>query len=105
MKQKKLYFFLIILIGVLFRFNHLNWDQGFHLHPDERFLTMVGNAIHLPKSFSDYLNPKISSFNPANVGFKFFVYGTFLNSVLQLLQIPFVIFGKPFERADRLNQL
>ncbi len=88
MKQKKIWLFLIILIGIFFRFNNLNWDQNFHLHPDERFLTMVGNGMHLPKSFNDYLSPKTSLFNPFNIGFKFFVYGTFpliLNKIIALV--------------------
>jgi hypothetical protein len=68
---------LIIALGAFFRFYNLNWDQNTHIHPDERFLTMVGNAMKIPVSFSNYLNPNISTFNPANVGYKFFVYGLF----------------------------
>lgn len=66
----------------------MNWDSGFHLHPDERFLTMVGNSMKLPSSFADYINPNTSLFNPANINFKFFVYGTFpliLNKLLAII--------------------
>ena len=66
---------LIILLGLSLRFNNLNWDQGFHLQPDERFLTMTGNDIVMPKSLSEYLNPQISTLNPHNKGYDFFVYG------------------------------
>ncbi|PIQ72297.1 hypothetical protein COY13_01660 [Candidatus Roizmanbacteria bacterium CG_4_10_14_0_2_um_filter_36_35] len=72
-----LFLFLILLIGFWFRFNNVNWDENFHLHPDERFLTMVGNAMTLPKNIGEYLNPIISKINPANIGYKFFVYGNF----------------------------
>ncbi len=75
--KKKILLLLILFIGLYFRFNNLNWDENFHLHPDERFLTMVGNAMVLPKTFEEYLNQDISKINPKNIGFNFYVYGTF----------------------------
>ena len=36
---------LILLVGAYLRLSHLNWDQGTHIHPDERFLTMVESAL------------------------------------------------------------
>lgn len=78
---------LIVAIGVFFRFVGLNWDQGFHLHPDERFLTMVGVAGKIPDTLSNYLNPSISPFNPANNNFTFFVYGIFPVTLTKLLAI------------------
>lgn len=90
MKLIKLIFpFLIILaVGAFFRFYSLNWDANFHLHPDERFLTMVGNGMKLPESIIEYLDPQVSTFNPKNIGFDFFVYGLFpvsLNKIVALL--------------------
>jgi hypothetical protein len=41
---------LILLGGALLRFQGINWDSGQHLHPDERFLTMVETAIQWPTS-------------------------------------------------------
>ncbi len=67
----------ILLLAAFFRLLGINWDQNQHLHPDERFLTMVEGAIKIPQSFADYLNPKISPMNPYNAGYNFFVYGTF----------------------------
>jgi hypothetical protein len=75
--MKKILLLSILLLGFFFRFNNLNWDENFHLHPDERFLTMVGNAMTLPKNLGEYLDPSISKLNPANIGYKFFVYGDF----------------------------
>src|SRR5205085_1146400 len=78
----------ILLLGAFLRFYNLNWDQNFHLHPDERFLTLVGNAMKLPANFLQYLNPQLSTFNPANIGFKFYVYGAFpvvFNKILSLI--------------------
>ncbi len=90
--MKKKYISLLILSGILFiaaffRFYNVNWDSGFHLHPDERFLVMVGNAMKMPSSFAQYLDPQASPFNPTNIGYKFYVYGTFpvvLNKLLAM---------------------
>lgn len=73
----KLILIAIIILAGFFRFYGLNWDQGYHLHPDERFLTMVGLEMKTPHSFVEYLSPATSPFNPANIGFSFFVYGVF----------------------------
>ncbi len=67
---------LLLIIGFFFRFYNLNWDDNFHLHPDERFLTMVGNTMSLPENFSEYLDRKNSPLNPDNIGYRFFVYGS-----------------------------
>ncbi len=66
----------IILLGAYFRFVGLDWDQDHHLHPDERFLTMVETGISPVESLSDYFNTAESSLNPNNRGHGFFVYGT-----------------------------
>ncbi|MCL4384364.1 hypothetical protein M1116_02835 [Patescibacteria group bacterium] len=68
----------IWLAAFLFRIHGLNWDQGNHLHPDERFLTMVSTDIRLPHSLSNYLDTATSPLNPYNYKqYQFFVYGTF----------------------------
>ena len=66
----------IILIGAYFRFVGLDWDEDQHLHPDERFLTMVETGISPVENLSEYFNTDVSSLNPNNRGFGFFVYGT-----------------------------
>ena len=79
---------LLIVLGIYFRFSGLNWDAGQHLHPDERFLTMVANDMTLPKSWGEYFDPSVSTFNPANINFPFFVYGVFpvtLNKTIAIL--------------------
>jgi len=78
----------ILLLAGVFRLYNTNWDQNQHLHPDERFLTMVGNAMQLPPTFFSYLDPQISLFNPANNNQRFFVYGMFpliVNKIIALL--------------------
>ena len=68
---------VILLAAAYFRFTGLNWDDGHHLHPDERFLTMVENALELPGSVGAYFDTAQSPLNPHNKGHGFFVYGTF----------------------------
>jgi len=66
----------ILLVGGALRLIGVNWDDGHHLHPDERFITMVENAIELPKSLGEYFDTAQSPLNPYNKGFGSFVYGT-----------------------------
>ncbi|MBE0699915.1 MAG: phospholipid carrier-dependent glycosyltransferase, partial [Anaerolineaceae bacterium] len=67
---------VILLGGAYFRFTGLDWDQNQHLHPDERFLTMVETAIEPVHSISQYFDTKLSTLNPNNRGYGFYVYGT-----------------------------
>lgn len=75
--KKKLILLAIVLLGAFFRFYDLNFDQNQHLHPDERFLTLVGTAMQVPPTFFNYLNPQTSAMNPALIGYTFYVYGIF----------------------------
>lgn len=70
-------------LGIFFRIYGINWDEEFHLHPDERFLTMVISSITPVSSLNEYFNTDISRLNPHNIldfnnnsVFPFFVYGT-----------------------------
>lgn len=74
--ETKFLLLLILILGSFLRFYNIDWDQGQHLHPDERFLTMVATSMVIPQSFVDYLNPQTSTMNPANIGHPFYVYGT-----------------------------
>jgi hypothetical protein len=81
-KKRKNIFLLIsiFLIAFSFRIIGLNWDQGNHLHPDERMITMVAEKITFPtldpnltlsEKFGVLFDSK-SSLNP-----NFFAYGSF----------------------------
>jgi len=77
-QQNKLLLLFILLLAFFLRTYNLNWDDGHHLHPDERFLTMVSNTIKLPSSLPEYFNTDSSPLNPYNYpNYQFFVYGTF----------------------------
>jgi YYY domain-containing protein len=69
-------FITILLVGFLLRSYNLKWDMGTHLHPDERFLSMVESSIQPVNSLKDYFNTETSTLNPHNKGYGFFVYGT-----------------------------
>jgi len=47
---------VVLLAGAIFRFTGIQWDGNQHLHPDERFLTMVETGIAPVKSVSDYFD-------------------------------------------------
>lgn len=78
---------LIILLALGLRIYGLNWDQNQHLHPDERFLTMVTAAAKLPPNVGDYLDPAVSTLNPYNLDFNFYVYGTFPMTFIKVLAV------------------
>ena len=67
---------LVILIGGYLRFTGMNWDESQHLHPDERFLTMVESGIQPVKNLALYFDTAQSTLNPHNVGYGYYVYGT-----------------------------
>jgi len=67
---------LILVAAAALRLSGINWDENTHLHPDERFLTMVEGGLRLPASLGEYFNTGTSPLNPHNASFTFFVYGT-----------------------------
>jgi YYY domain-containing protein len=108
-KDKHPWFYDLLLIAVLltgayFRTLGLNWDENQHLHPDERFLTMVETGIapvgtpqeqlgppptiqtqEWRQEYADvmpdcvewggYFDTYCSPLNPDNRGYTFYVYG------------------------------
>ncbi|HEY5903245.1 MAG TPA: glycosyltransferase family 39 protein, partial [Anaerolineales bacterium] len=67
---------LILLIAGWLRFTGLNWDEGRHLHPDERFLSTVTNDLKWPENLDTYFDPTTSSLSPyslPNMGL--YIYG------------------------------
>lgn len=94
--------FVILCIASFFRLLDINWDNNYHLHPDERFLAMVVNDMRLPEDFFTYFDPNTSPMNPRNFGYEFFVYGTFPLILAKFLAVlegvdsygPFVVFGR-----------
>ncbi len=54
----------LILTGIFFRFNWVNWSQGTNLHPDEYGLTNTLTQLSIPKSIGDYFNTRLSPLSP-----------------------------------------
>src|SRR5512138_2871998 len=58
---------VVLLLAAWLRFSGLNWDEGRHLHPDERFLSTVTNDLKWPESFSNYFDPTTSTLSPYSI--------------------------------------
>ena len=76
---------LVLLVGAYFRFSGLDWDGNHHLHPDERFLTIVASSLHSVPDPLSYLHTSESTLNPYNFGQTFYVYGNFPMTVTRLV--------------------
>ena len=68
---------LILILGgaSYLRLIGVNWDQNQHLHPDERFMTMVVASLEPAKTVGEYFDTANSTLNPNNRGYGFYVYG------------------------------
>ena len=67
----------VLGVAAALRFVGLDWDHGQHLHPDERFLSLVLLQIQPAPDLWAYFDPYRSPMNPFNHDMSFFVYGTF----------------------------
>ncbi len=67
---------LIFSVGLGVRLFNVNWDDGHHLHPDERHMTLTATALEVPTDPVLYFETDESSFNPYNQDVPSFVYGT-----------------------------
>ena len=54
---------LVIFVSAIFRIQGINWDQGNHLHPDERAIIMATLPLSFPSSIDEFLSPD-SPLNP-----------------------------------------
>ncbi|HKC74096.1 MAG TPA: glycosyltransferase family 39 protein, partial [Chloroflexota bacterium] len=62
----------ILCVGAVLRYYGLNWDFGSGLHPDERHVTSLVQALALPTSWAQFLSPgHVSPLEPGD-----FAYGS-----------------------------
>ena len=53
-----------VLAGAFLRLTGSNWDDGHHLHPDERYLSIVANDVAWPRSLAEYFDVDGSPLSP-----------------------------------------
>ena len=75
---------LIIILGAVLRFTGLNWDEGQHLHPDERYISLVLTAVSLPSA------------SPFDTQYSSYIYGQ-----LPLTAIKYLSVKLGFDSYDR----
>jgi hypothetical protein len=55
----------VVLLGAAaLRLYNVSWDDLHHVHPDERWISMVASDIAWPENFKDILDPRKSTLNP-----------------------------------------
>ena len=94
-RGERLLLALILIVAAYLRLSHLDWDEGTHIHPDERFLTMVEDALQLPKNLGEFFDSTQSPMNPYNKNYGFFVYGTLPIFIVKVVSVA----------ADKLNDV
>ena len=57
---------LVVLVGGWLRLSGANWDEGAHLHPDERYIASLANNLRFPASPLTYLDVGDSPLSPYN---------------------------------------
>ena len=68
---------VVVIAGAWLRLSGVNWDQGAHLHPDERYISSLANVIHFPASPITYFDVSSSPLSPYNsTGDHSYSYGT-----------------------------
>lgn len=73
-----------LVLAAALRLVGIDWDARQHLHPDERFLSMVESSLRLPSSAATWFDEARSTLNPRNVGFPFFPYGTLPTTLVKV---------------------
>lgn len=94
---QKLILICIILLASLFRFYNLDWDQGHHLHPDERAIIMTVVRLQFPIDIHTFLS-KDSPWNP-----HFFAYGSFPFYLLKITGEKLKVIDPLFASYDLIN--
>jgi hypothetical protein len=56
----------ILAVGAALRLAGNDWDRGAHLHPDERYLSIVADNIDWPSSVGGYFDVERSPLSPYN---------------------------------------
>ncbi len=87
----------IFLLAGIFRLYNINWDQGNHLHPDERAIVMTVDKLKFPQSLTEFLSPA-STWNP-----HFFAYGSFPMYLLRITGDSLGLIDPSFAQYDAIT--
>lgn len=100
----------ILVVGGIFRFYNLNWDNGHQLHPDERgiFLLLTGsnNAGHplgWPSSISQFFDTRPGIGSPLDP--HYFAYGSLPYYLLALVAGTISVLGQHLSFLSQWSQL
>ena len=74
--KARVWLLAILAAGAVLRLTGIAWDQSHHLHPDERYISMVEEGLRFPHGIREYFDSKASPLNPYNGNHDSFVYGT-----------------------------
>lgn len=99
--MKYLPLFLILILAFILRSYGLNWDQGFHLHPDERAIVLASLPLQFPTSISEFLSIQ-SPLNP-----HFFAYGSlpmYLLKAVAVILAPFYSLSVTYDHINLLGR-
>ncbi len=55
---------VILIVALALRLYDVNWDEGHHAHPDERWISIVATEIRWPKDLSTAFDPHATTWNP-----------------------------------------
>ena len=55
---------VVLFLSLLLRLTGIEWDDLYHLHPDERYIVWVGTTIEFPRDWETAFDPALSTFNP-----------------------------------------
>lgn len=99
--MKYLPIFLILIFAFALRVYGLNWDQGFHLHPDERAIVLASLPLQFPTNISELFSVQ-SSLNP-----HFFAYGSlpmYLLKGIAVLLTPFYTLASSYDHINLIGR-
>jgi len=96
-KKQQIILLLIIALGAFLRLYGINWDQGHHLHPDERAIVMLTTFLQFPKSLDEFLSPQ-GPWNP-----NFFAYGNFPLYLLKTISSILANFDPLYSLYEKIN--
>lgn len=96
---EKILFLFLVIFAFYIRIYNINWDNGFHLHPDERAIVMYAIPLKIPLTITELLKPD-SSLNP-----HFFAYGNFPLYLLKSVSLLVGMLDPTFASYERINIL